>query len=83
MAVNKSLLEKMHAGGFITLTEAQELLGTTRPKMSDLIEARKLNPVINELDKRVKFVKRSEVEALLRPHSKSGIPPDDKPPDKT
>lgn len=51
----------------ISTTEAQHLLGVSRPKMSRLLKDGAIRHFPNQIDKRVKLVSRAEVLALLPP----------------
>jgi hypothetical protein len=49
----------------ITIAEARELLQVSKPKMADIIKSGELEVVQRDpLDKRVKLVRRADVEAL-------------------
>jgi hypothetical protein len=50
----------------ITATQARQLLGVSKPKLAQLIREGVLPVVTSPLDKRVKLVRASDVEALLR-----------------
>jgi len=49
----------------ISTTEAQHLLGVSRPKMSRLLKDGVIRHFPNPLDKRVKLISRAEVLALI------------------
>lgn len=49
----------------ITVTEARELLGVSRMKMTRLLKSGVVRHFLNQLDKREKLVSRAEVEALI------------------
>jgi predicted DNA-binding transcriptional regulator AlpA len=51
----------------ISTTEAQHLLGVSRPKMSRLLKEGVIRHFPNPIDKRVKLVSRGEVLALVPP----------------
>ncbi len=51
----------------ISTTEAQHLLGVSRPKMSRLLKDGTIRHFPNPIDKRVKLVSKSEVLALIPP----------------
>jgi hypothetical protein len=51
--------------GYITVGEARELLGVSRPKMAQLLKDGVLVVRPDTLDKRVKWVRRDEVERLI------------------
>lgn len=56
---------------YVTVGQAMEILGTTRPTMARLIRDEELHTISDPLDKRVKLILRSEVEALkARSHFK-------------
>lgn len=48
----------------MTIAEAREYLGVSNKKMSRLLSEGELTATVDPLDKRVKLVKRSDVEAL-------------------
>lgn len=58
----------------LTLTEARELLGVSKTTFAKLVREGTLSARPSRLDKRVKFVRRADVEALKRearrPHRK-------------
>lgn len=49
----------------ITTRKAREMLGVSRGKMTDMIEKGEILTYPNPLDKRVKLIRKSDVEALL------------------
>jgi len=51
--------------GYITVGEARELLGISRPKMAQLLKDGVLVVRPDALDKRVKWIRRGEVERLI------------------
>ncbi len=51
----------------ISTSEAQKLLGVSRPKMSRLLKENILRHFPNPIDRRVKLVSRAEVLALIPP----------------
>jgi predicted DNA-binding transcriptional regulator AlpA len=51
----------------ISTTEAQHLLGVSRPKMGRLLKEGVIRHFPNPIDKRVKLVSKSEVLALIPP----------------
>ncbi len=51
----------------ISTTEAQHLLGVSRPTMARLLKDEVIRHFPNLIDKRVKLVSRSEVLALMPP----------------
>jgi hypothetical protein len=51
---------------YITVAEARDLLGVSKKKIAQMIEAGTLVAEENPLDKRSKIVKRVDVEALRR-----------------
>jgi len=51
----------------ISATEAQHLLGVSRPKMSRLLKDGVIRHFPNPVDRRVKLVSRAEVLAILPP----------------
>ncbi len=55
----------------ISTSEAQQLLGVSRPKMSRLLKDGHLRHFPNPVDMRVKLVSRAEVLALLPPRAKA------------
>ncbi len=50
---------------YLTVAQARERLGVTKPVIARLIREGILHAEPHPLDKRVKIVKRSEVEALV------------------
>lgn len=51
---------------YMTVTEAREMLGVTRSKMTSWIHDGVLPTVEDPFDKRVKLVRREDVDRLLR-----------------
>ena len=51
---------------FVTVTEAMTRLGVSKQKMADLIRDGAVKTEGSPLDKRVKLVRRADVDALLR-----------------
>ena len=51
---------------FITTRKAQELLGISKGKMTDMIERGEIKTYPDPLDKRVKLIKKADVEAILQ-----------------
>lgn len=49
---------------YVTMTEAQELLGVSRFKIWQLVKEGKLPAYQSELDRRQKLIRRSDIEAL-------------------
>lgn len=52
------------ADEYLTVGEARELLGVSKPVIARLIRENVLQAVLDPLNRRVKLIKRSEVEAL-------------------
>jgi excisionase family DNA binding protein len=50
---------------YLTVAEAQELLGVTGRKMADLLKRGDLPSEVNPFDRRSKLVRRADVEKLL------------------
>jgi hypothetical protein len=57
--------ESEDLSGYITVGEARELLGISRPKMAQLLKDGVLVVRPDALDKRVKWIRRGEVERLI------------------
>lgn len=55
----------------ISTSEAQRLLGVSRPTMSRILKEGTLRHFPNPIDRRVKLVSRSEVLALIPPRVKA------------
>jgi excisionase family DNA binding protein len=51
---------------YISVTQARELLGVSRPKIARMIREGMLTTVPDQWDGRIKLIKRSEVEAIRR-----------------
>ena len=64
MSVNPGLLKRLHSEGLITLMEAARLLETTPAKIRVLIKTGTLEGFTSELDRRLKLVRKEDVEAL-------------------
>lgn len=58
------------ADEYITIAEARELLGVSKPKMAELIKRGALNATEDPLDRRYKRVLRSDVERLAAESAK-------------
>lgn len=58
---------------FVTMTEAQELLGVSRFKIWKLVKEGTLPTFRSELDRREKLVRLSDVEALRRPRADTDL----------
>ena len=54
-------------GDYVTMTEAQEILGVSRFKIWQLVKQGTLETFRSELDRREKLIRRSDLEALRRP----------------
>jgi excisionase family DNA binding protein len=52
---------------YLTMQEAARLLGIGRQTLWRLVRAGKLQPYQSEVNRRVKLVKRTDVEELMRP----------------
>jgi predicted DNA-binding transcriptional regulator AlpA len=55
----------------ISTSEAQRLLGVSRPTMSKILKGGTLRHFPNPIDRRVKLVSRAEVLALIPPRVKA------------
>jgi predicted DNA-binding transcriptional regulator AlpA len=55
----------------ISTSEAQRLLGVSRPTMSKILKEGMLRHFPNPIDRRVKLVSRAEVLALIPPRVKA------------
>jgi hypothetical protein len=60
-----------HNSELITVTEARRILGISANKMSALIGSGTLPYEQDPLDRRVKLVRRDEVEGLMRKRNQS------------
>jgi hypothetical protein len=69
MAASKSMVP--HDSKLITVTEARRLLGISANKMSALIGSGTLPYEQDPLDRRVKLVRRVDVEGLMRKRNQS------------
>jgi excisionase family DNA binding protein len=58
---------------FVTMTEAQELLGVSRFKIWKLVKEGTLPTFRSDLDRREKLVRRSDLEALRRPRAEPDL----------
>jgi len=63
--MNKQV-EQFPGAELITLTEAAELIGVSKAKMSRLVAGGYLQPETDPLDERVKLVRRADVIALRK-----------------
>lgn len=57
-------MKRMTPKDLISASEAQALLGVSRPKMARLLKENLIRHFPNPIDKRVKLVSRAEVLAL-------------------
>ena len=69
MAASKAVIP--HHSELITVTEARRILGISANKMSALIGSGTLPYEQDPLDRRVKLVKRADVEGLMRRRNQS------------
>lgn len=69
MAASKTVIP--HDSKLITVTEARRLLGISANKMSALIGSGTLPYEQDPLDRRVKLVRRADVEGLMRKRNQS------------
>ena len=69
MAASKAVIP--HDSELITVTEARRLLGISANKMSALIGSGTLPYEQDPLDRRVKLVRRADVEGLMRKRNQS------------
>ena len=69
MAATKAMIP--HNSKLITVSEARRILGISANKMSALIGSGTLPYEQDPLDRRVKLVKRSDVENLMRNRNRS------------
>lgn len=58
---------------FVTLGEAQERLGVSRFKVTQLVKEGKLTVFRSELDRREKLVKVSDLDRLMKPRSEADV----------
>lgn len=54
----------------LTTAQVRDILGISKVKMAQLIASGELHTQLDPLDKRVKLIRRSEVDALLARSSK-------------
>ena len=52
---------------YVTMTEAQEILGVSRFKIWQLVKDGRLPTFQSELDRRQKLIRRSDLDALREP----------------
>lgn len=64
-------MESVMPTDLISTSEAQRLLGVSRPTMSKILKGGMLRHFPNPIDRRVKLVSRSEVLALIPPRVKA------------
>ncbi len=57
----------METEEFVTLTEAQDRLGISRFKMTQLVRDGRVALYLNELDRREKLVRVADIDALRAP----------------
>ncbi len=69
MAASKAVIP--HHSELITVTEARRILGISANKMSALIGSGTLPYEQDPLDRRVKLVRRDDVEGLMRKRNQS------------
>ena len=69
MAASKAVIP--HDSELITVTEARRILGISANKMSALIAGGTLPYEQDPLDRRVKLVRRDDVEGLMRKRNQS------------
>jgi hypothetical protein len=69
MAASKAVIP--HHSELITVTEARRILGISANKMSALIGSGTLPYEQDPLDRRVKLVRRADVEGLMRKRNQS------------
>jgi excisionase family DNA binding protein len=60
----------MPTDDLLTTGQAQQLLGVSRRTMARLIATGELHTQMDPLDRRIKLIRRSEVDALLARSSK-------------
>lgn len=56
---------------YVTIQQAAELLGVSRFRMARVIKDQQVPVFERALDKRVKWVRRADVQALLEPRPKN------------
>lgn len=66
MAINPDLLKLIADEGLLTVTQAAKLLGVTRGRVLEMIKTEQLAVKTSPLDRRLKLVRRQDVEALRR-----------------
>lgn len=66
MAINPDLLKLLEQEGLLTVTQAATLLKTSRIKIIELIKDGTLAVSTSPLDRRVRLVRREDVEAIRR-----------------
>jgi excisionase family DNA binding protein len=57
---------------YVTVAEAREMLGVSKPHMTDLLKRGVLHAEPDVIDRRVKKIRRADVEALARTTPKRG-----------
>jgi excisionase family DNA binding protein len=55
------------ADEYVTMTEAQEILGVSRFKIWQLVKDGRLPTFQSELDRRQKLIRRADLDALRKP----------------
>ena len=60
----------MQPADLLTTAQVREMLGISKKKMAQLIASGELHTQPDPLDKRIKLIRRSEVDALLERSSK-------------
>ena len=60
----------MQADDLLTTAQVRQMLGISKKKMAALIASGELHTQSDPLDKRIKLIHRSEVDALLERSSK-------------
>ena len=59
----------MPTDAFVTMSEAQEILGVSRFKIWQLVKEGKLPTFRSELDRREKLIRRSDLDAIRQPRA--------------
>ena len=57
------------ADEYVTMAEAQEILGVSRFKIWQLVKEGKLQTFRSDLDRREKLIRRSDLDAVRRPRA--------------
>ncbi len=59
----------LSANDYVTMTEAQEILGVSRFKIWQLVKEGTLQTFRSDLDRREKLIRRADLDALRKPRA--------------